>query len=163
MTPDSTLPSSTFELTRDAHGRWAYRGADGQVHSGVQVVRAFPLTAPEHDIAIVGTNGQELAFVARIDVLAPALQAALRQALAEREFMPVIQRIRAVSTFGTPSTWQVDTDRGSTELVLKVEEDIRRLPGSARLLINSGSGVVFEISDRNRLDRPSRRFLERFL
>lgn len=77
--------------------------------------------------------------------------------------VPLIERIRSVSTFATPSTWQVDTDRGATELVLKVEEDIRRLPGAKRLLITSGSGVVFEIRDRHRLDRTSQRLLERFL
>jgi hypothetical protein len=155
--------SVAFELNRDTLGRWTYRGADGQAHSGVQVVRAFPLTAPEQHISIVGADGNELAFINRIDTLDAGVQTALREALAEREFMPVIQRIRAVSTFGTPSTWQVDTDRGATELVLKVEEDIRRLPGTGRLLINSDSGVVFEIRDRSRLDRPSRRLLERFL
>jgi hypothetical protein len=155
--------NAVFELARDTLGRWCLRSANGQTHSAVQVVRAFPLTAPEQHISIVGTDGQELAFIARIDALDAPAQKALREALAEREFMPVIQRIRAVSTFGTPSTWQVDTDRGATELVLKVEEDIRRLPGSGRLLINSDSGVVFEIRDRTRLDRPSRRLLERFL
>ena len=92
-----------------------------------------------------------------------ARRAAVAQALTEREFSPVIQRIREVSTFGTPSTWQVDTDRGPTELVLKVEEDIRRLPGQRRLLITSAHGVVFDIPDRNALDRTSRRYLERFL
>jgi hypothetical protein len=155
--------SVAFELNRDALGRWTFRSSGGQTHGGVQVVRAFPLTAPEQHISIVGADGNELAFINRIDTLDTPVQSALREALAEREFMPVIQRIRAVSTFGTPSTWQVDTDRGATELVLKVEEDIRRLPGTGRLLINSDSGVVFEIRDRSRLDRPSRRLLERFL
>ena len=69
----------------------------------------------------------------------------------------------ALPAIGTPSTWQVDTDRGPTELVLKVEEDIRRLPGQRRLLITSAHGVVFDIPDRNALDRVSRRYLERFL
>ena len=59
-------------------------------------------------------------------------------------------------------TWQIDTDRGATELVLKVEEDIRRLPGAKRLLVTSGNGVVFEIRDRQRLERASQRLLERF-
>jgi hypothetical protein len=163
MTTSSRPSAQPFELARDALGRWAFRSADGQTHSGVQVVRAFPLTAPEQHISIVGTDGNELAFINRLDTLDAGVQTALREALAEREFMPVIQRIRAVSTFGTPSTWQVDTDRGATELVLKVEEDIRRLPGTGRLLVNSDSGVVFEIRDRSRLDRPSRRLLERFL
>lgn len=151
-------------LQRDAHGRWVYqRAGEATMHTGVQVVRAFPLSAPDEDIAIVSSEGQELHFVTHLDTLDADGQQALREALAEREFVPVIERIRAVSTFATPSTWQVDTDRGPTELVLKVEEDIRRLPGARRLLITSGGGVVFEIRDRQRLDRASQRLLERFL
>jgi len=156
----AALPA--FKLERDAHGRWTCSTEDVAHHS-VQVVRAFPLSAPEEDIAIVGTDGEELVFVARLDALDPPNQQALREALAEREFVPLIERIRSVSTFATPSIWQVDTDRGATDLVLKVEEDIRRMPGAKRLLVTSGSGVVFEIRDRNRLDRASQRLLERFL
>jgi hypothetical protein len=159
-TPPATFPA--FTLQRDAHGRWTCT-TEGVTHPSVQVVRAFPLSAPEEDIAIVSTGGQELVFVARLDALDAPHQQALREALAEREFVPVIERIRSVSTFATPSTWQVDTDRGATELVLKVEEDIRRLPGARRLLVTSGSGVVFEIRDRHRMDRASQRLLERFL
>jgi hypothetical protein len=162
MSTSTQTVSPTFTLQRDAHGRWTCR-IGSETHQGVQVVRAFPLSAPEEDIAIVGSDGHELAFMARIDALGEANQQAVREALAEREFVPVIGRIRAVSTFATPSTWQVETDRGATELVLKVEEDIRRLPGARRLLVTSGSGVVFEIRDRNALDRASQRLLERFL
>ena len=152
-----------FELFPDAQGRWVCRVAGGDLLVGVQVVRAFPLSAPDEAISIVGPDGQEVVFVARLDALDSERRTALQQALAEREFSPVIQRIREVSSFGTPSTWLVDTDRGPTELVLKVEEDIRRLPGQRRLLITSAHGVVFDIPDRNVLDRASRRFLERFL
>jgi hypothetical protein len=151
-----------FTLQRDHHSRWSCC-IGGVAHRSVQVVRAFPLSAPEEDIAIVSSEGHELVFVAQLDALDAPNQQALREALAEREFVPAIERIRSVSTFATPSTWQVDTDRGATELVLKVEEDIRRLPGAKRLLITSGSGVVFEIRDRHRLDRTSQRLLERFL
>ncbi len=154
--------SPAFTLARDAHGRWTCN-IGGVAHPSVQVVRAFPLSAPEEDIAIVCTDGEELVFVDRLDALDAPNQQALREALAEREFVPLIERIHSVSTFATPSTWQVDTDRGATELVLKVEEDIRRLPGAKRLLVTSGSGVVFEIRDRHRLDRASQRLLERFL
>lgn len=152
-----------FELFSDAQGRWVCRVAGGEPLVGVQVVRAFPLSAPAEAISIVGPDGQEVVFVARLDALDAPRRTALQQALSEREFSPVIQRIREVSSFGTPSTWLVDTDRGPTELVLKVEEDIRRLPGQHRLLITSAHGVVFDIPDRNALDRTSRRYLERFL
>ena len=43
------------------------------------------------------------------------------------EFVPEIERIMGVSSFACPSTWQVVTDRGPAQLVLKGEEDIRRL------------------------------------
>ncbi|MFN7122941.1 MAG: DUF1854 domain-containing protein [Hydrogenophaga sp.] len=159
----STGAMADFELFSDAQGRWVCRVAGGEPQVGVQVVRSFPLSAPMEAISIVGPDGHEVVFVAQLDALDDTRRAAVAQALAEREFSPVIQRIREVSTFGTPSTWQVDTDRGPTELVLKVEEDIRRLPGQRRLLITSAHGVVFDIPDRNALDRTSRRFLERFL
>jgi len=152
-----------FELFSDTQGRWVCRVAGGEPQVGVQVVRSFPLSAPLEAISIVGPDGHEVVFVARLDALDDTRRAAVALALAEREFSPVIQRIRTVSTFATPSTWQVDTDRGATELVLKVEEDIRRLPGQRRLLITSAHGVVFDIPDRNQLDRVSRRYLERFL
>lgn len=158
-----TTPMADFHLHRDDQGRWVCRVADGPAHVGVQVVRSFPLSAPDEAISIVGPDGHEVVFVARLDALDEPQQAAVVQALSEREFSPVVLRIREVSTFGTPSTWQVDTDRGPTELVLKVEEDIRRLPGQRRLLITSAHGVVFDIPDRNLLDRISRRYLERFL
>ncbi len=160
---NTTTAMVDFELFPDAQGRWVCRVAGGELLVGVQVVRAFPLSAPDEAISIVGPDGQEVVFVDRLDALDGECRAALQRALAEREFSPVIQRIREVSTFSTPSTWQVDTDRGPTELVLKVEEDIRRLPGQHRLLITSAHGVVFDIPDRNALDRASRRFLERFL
>lgn len=159
----NTSPMADFDLHRDDQGRWVCRVADGHAQVGVQVVRSFPLSAPDEAISIVGPDGHEVVFVARLDALDEPHQAAVVQALSEREFSPVVLRIREVSTFSTPSTWQIDTDRGPTELVLKVEEDIRRLPGQRRLLITSAHGVVFDIPDRNELDRVSRRYLERFL
>ena len=83
--------------------------------------------------------------------------------LALRDFMPVIERILSVSSFATPSTWQVETDRGTTELVLKSEDDIRRLKGPGALLIADSQGIHFLIRDRKILDSHSQRILKRFL
>ncbi len=82
--------------------------------------------------------------------------------LARREFMPVITRIVSVASFATPSTWQVETDRGAASLILKGEEDIRRLTPPA-LLIADSHGIHFLIRDRYALDQPSQRILDRFL
>lgn len=161
MPSNSTVP--TWQLHRNAHGRLVLTDDAGQVHEGVTPVRAFPIGAPRQHLSLVSTEGKELAFIDRIDGLPQAMQDLLLDELAAREFVPVIQRIVAVSTFSTPSTWTLETDRGPASLVLKVEEDIRRLPERGRLLITSGHGIVFEVRDLTLLDRHSKRLLERFL
>ncbi len=74
----------------------------------------------------------------------------------------MVRRLLGVSSFSTPSTWSVDTDRGATRFVLKGEEDIRRI-GRARLLIADAQGLQFLVPDLTALDRHSKRLLERFL
>lgn len=76
--------------------------------------------------------------------------------------MPEIRRIVSVSTFATPSSWQVETDRGNATFVLRGEEDIRRLAGHT-LLITDMHGIFFLIRDALALDRHSRKLLDRFL
>lgn len=151
-----------FDLTPDPHGVWHLRQADGTTHVGVTPVRAFPLSDPNGPVSLVGGDGREVLWIDRLDTLPPDLQQTLSAELSRREFMPTIQRIDAVSTFSTPSTWSVSTDRGVTQLVLKAEEDIRRLTGGD-LLITDTQGMSYRIRDARSLDRRSRRLLERFL
>jgi len=152
----------SFGLHRDAFGRLVLTGADGVVHEGVVPVRAFPIAAPDEGLSLLSAEGHELAWVERLDRLPLAQRALLDEALAEREFVPEIQRLRAVSSFSTPSTWSVDTDRGAARFVLKGEEDIRRI-GRRTLLIADSQGLQFRVRDFAALDRHSRRLLERFL
>ena len=159
---DPKPPVPVFALERDAFGRLVLTDADGVRHEGVVPVRAFPLGAPDEGLSVIGADGHELAWVDSLDDLPAPLRALLVEELAQREFSPDIHRIDSVSTFATPSIWHVQTDRGPTQLTLKGEEDIRRL-GPTTLLIASGDGVSFVVRDVGRLDRHSRRLLERFL
>ncbi|WP_431275327.1 DUF1854 domain-containing protein [Variovorax ureilyticus] len=151
-----------FQLERDAFGRLVLTDAEGVRHAGVVPVRAFPLTAPDHGISLVGTDGRELVWIDRIADLPAAMRELLDQELVARDFAPTLQKLHKVSSFGVPSTWSVSTDRGETRFVLKAEEDIRRLEGGA-LLIASAHGLQFRIPDVKALDRHSRKLLERFL
>ena len=60
------------------------------------------------------------------------------------------------------ATWRIATDHGETELVLKGEEDIRRLANHG-LLIADKHGIHSLIRDRQALDAVSRKILDRFL
>jgi hypothetical protein len=160
----SRKPTATpFTLTRNAFGKLIYIDADGTPHEGVTPVRAFALSAPDQGLSLISAEGKELQWVERLDDLPEATRILIAEELAQREFMPVIQRIVSVGSFATPSTWQVDTDRGATELVLKSEDDIRRLRGTNGLLIADSNGIHFMIRDRGALDAHSQRILKRFL
>ncbi|KWT97344.1 hypothetical protein WDL1CHR_04581 [Variovorax sp. WDL1] len=154
--------SASFKLERDAFGHLVLIEAEGVRHVGVVPVRAFPLSAPDEGLSLVGSEGRELLWIDRLADLPEPARALLAEDLAARDFAPMLLKLHRVSSFGVPSTWTVSTDRGDARFVLKAEEDIRRLEGGA-LLIASAHGVQFRIPDVKALDRGSRKLLERFL
>jgi len=143
-------------------GRWYYVSADGQQHDHVMAVRSFPVAAPEEGIALVDVDGKELLWIPHLNLLADAVRTQILKAINQREFMPQILKLYGVSGFVAPSTWDIETDRGRTSLLLKGEEDIRRLSASV-LLVTDGHGVQFLIRDLAQMDRYSRKLLDRFL
>jgi Domain of unknown function (DUF1854) len=156
------MSTLSLHMHRDAFGRLVLTDAAGVAHVGITPVRAFPIAAPLEGVSLVGSDGKERVWIGHLDQLTGDVRDLIEAELAMREFMPVIQRIKRVSTYSTPSVWDVDTDRGATQLVLKGEEDIRRLT-AGRLLVADSQGIQFVIADRLALDRQSRRILERFL
>ena len=151
-----------FRLTRNPFGRLVLHAADGVLHEGVTLVRAFPIAAPDDGIALVDADGHELAWIDSLATLPSGMRQLISDELASREFLPEIHRLIRVSGFATPSTWQVETDRGTTEFVLNGEEDIRRI-GPSALLIADSHGIQFLIRDLQALDKGSRKLLDRFL
>ena len=151
-----------MRIERNTMGRLSVQTADGVLHEPVTAVRAYPIQTPEANISLVGPDGHELVWIARLDELPPETRALLEQELGQREFMPVIQRLVAVTAFATPSTWTVETDRGRCQFVLKGEEDIRRLSPTTLLVLDS-HGVQFMIRNPQSLDKHSRKLLDRFL
>ena len=157
-----TMTSVWFQLQRRPTGQLVLIDAEGEAHVGVVPVRAFPLAGPDEGISLVSTEGHELAWIEQLQALPPDMRTLLEEELALRDFVPEISRLQSVSTFGTPSIWTVETDRGATSFILKGEEDIRRL-GRNALLIAGSEGVQYSVRDMTALDRASRRLLERFL
>ncbi len=151
-----------FELKRNAFGQLVYTSASGETHEGVVPVHAFPITAPEEGISLVTVDGQELAWVDHLSGLPSETRTLIEEELVSREFIPEIQAILHVSTFATPSVWEIETDRGKATLVLKGEDDIRRLNPTS-LLIADSHGVHFLVRDIQKLDKASRKLLDRFL
>ena len=156
------MSNANFQLQRNSYGRLVFTAENGDIHEGVTPVRAFPIAAPDEGLSLVNYEGHEVAWIDNLADLPPAIGQLIEADLASREFVPEIERIEEVSSFACPSTWQVVTNRGKTELRLKGEEDIRRL-SQTRLLIADSHGIQFLIRDQTQLDRNSKKLLDRFL
>ncbi|MRW89199.1 DUF1854 domain-containing protein [Duganella sp. FT80W] len=154
--------TTQFELTRNPFGHLVLTTSEGVVHAGVSAVRAFPVQAPEDGISLLNSDGKEVAWIDRISDLPAAIGALVQEELSGREFMPEIARINSVTSYATPCTWSVATDRGDTEFVLRGEEDIRRLTVDT-LLISDIHGIHYLVRDIRELDKHSKKIIDRFL
>ena len=156
------MATSKFALARDSFGVLVMTAEDGQVHQGVAPVRAFPIQSPSQGISLVLGDGKEVAWIDDIADLPAAERALLQDELDGREFMPEISHISSVSSYATPCTWFVRTDRGDTEFTLKDEGDIRRI-GDASLLVADNHGIHYLIRNMFTIDKHTRKILDRFL
>jgi len=151
-----------IQFDQSPSGRWFYVSAEGVRHDHVLAVRSFPVAAPDEGVAVVDIDGKELLWIPHLSEVSSNVRSNIHKAISQREFMPQILKLYGVSSFVTPSTWDIETDRGRTSLLLKGEEDIRRLSGAV-LLVTDGHGVQFLIRDLAQMDRFSRKLLDRFL
>lgn len=158
----NTNPDLDFKLTRNKAGQLQFTDGNSNIFEGVNPVRAFPVSAPDQGLSIISKEGHELAWIENLSEMPAQIKELIETDLAQREFMPVIQRINQVSSFATPSIWDVVTDKGNTQLILKAEDQIWRLKNN-RILITDKNGVNFTISDTEQLDKHSRKLLDRFL
>jgi len=163
MNEQSLMTTNGFALQRDAFGKLVLTSAQNERFEGVVPIRAFPIQSPEVGIALVNLDGQEVAWIEQLDAVEEPAQSLIRDELATREFMPMIRKIVAVTSFSTPCTWTVETDRGDTEFVLRGDEDIRRVGTAGSLLVADSHGIQFLIRDHLALDARSKKILDRFL
>ena len=156
------MMTTPIQLRRDSFGKLVFTSPEGEEFVGVIPVRAFPIQAPTRGISLVRDGGKEVAWIDDLAAVPEQIRTLVTEELEGREFIPEILTIKSVSSFATPCTWYVKTDRGDTEFVLKVDEDIRRV-GEASLLIADSHGINFLVRDMFRIDKGSRKILDRFL
>jgi len=155
------LDQSQLTFSLDEQGQlWAIE-RPGDAPIAVSARRAFPLTRPDGFVCVVDARGHERACMTTLDELPEASRDALRQALADTEFLPVVLRILGITQDATTSSWQVDTDRGTTEFLVDQEDHVRLLD-DGRHLISDSHGMRYLVPEPGALDLPSRKLLARF-
>ncbi|NDC63246.1 MAG: DUF1854 domain-containing protein [Planctomycetia bacterium] len=168
MTPADSTPAGAsaasppaWRLERQQHGRLDLVDDRGNRHADVDIVRAFPITAPTGSVSIIAADGDELAWIDSLETVDPALRRLLEDELAQRDFLPVIERIESVSD-GEPAEWAVETDRGPRRFTVEHADDITRLPDGGAVITDTFA-IRYTIRDLSRLDPRSRRLFEKSL
>ena len=152
-----------FTLQRDAWGQLTLLLPDGRRRTGVEVSRAFPISAPGEYVSICDAEGHEVFCIEDPSMLPPTVLKTLDEELTRREFVPVVVRIEQVLADVEPSQWCIVTDRGPTTFLMEdSDNDVRRL-GPSRILLVDTHGIRYLIPDTRRLDGASRRILDRYL
>src|SRR5262245_58434434 len=147
-----------FQLDRDAWGRLVLTDAQGCQFTGVEVLRAFPITDPRRAVSVCDPAGNEILWIDNLDDMPAPLRRVLEEELDRRHFLPRIRRIVSIEGLSEPTLWHVETDRGFTTFKLRSEEDIRQLTGD-RVLIVDSHAIRYLIPDVAALDSVSKRLL----
>ena len=159
---DDVNLKESFSLSRDALGRLVFCDQEGWEHIDVKPIRIFPISDPEHWIAICDADGNEVICIEDLNQLPGQVRHLLLEELGVREFLPIIKKIMGISSRFEPSAWHVETDRGETWFILNDEDDIHRL-SFYRILIIDAHRIRYLIPDMRRLDPASRRVLAHYI
>jgi len=142
---------------------WAVRlTIDDRTYLRVQIVRAAPLSDPDHYIAILDEQDDGICVIRDPAELDEASRHIVEEELRQRYLTAVVQHIHAVRHESGSAYFEVETDRGRTAFIVKDgTESIRRF--GSRLLLMDVDGNRFEIPDVNTLDRRSAKLLRSVL
>jgi hypothetical protein len=148
------------KFTCSADGKVTLLTSAGDRHVAVRIVRAFPFTAADGPVAVVDSNGHEIIWIKDPDSLSLTHQQFIQSQLEREEFLPRIHFIESVSR-GTPRQWNVTTDRGQNSFEQASSEAVVWQPDGS-VSITDCDGICYLIPAVQKLDRRSRRLLERY-
>lgn len=130
----------------------------------VRPVRAFPLTELDEFIGLMDTvSGKEIGLLRNLRDLDHQTRQLIEEELNKRYFIPKIYRIyQAKKEFGTVY-WDVDTDRGRRQFVMRgIRDSIHEIEPD-RYLVNDIDGNRFEVPQLSKLDNRSQQAWERLI
>jgi hypothetical protein len=125
----------------------------------VRPVQTSPLTYPDRYIALLDSKNEEVGFIDSLDDLDATSAQVIREELASRYLKAQIEKIHSIQMEFGVTYWNVSTDRGPREFVVRGHETTHWI-SDTRLLITDVDGNRFEIVDYTRMDPHSVRLIE---
>ena len=139
--------------------------ADGTYYPRVTLRRCFPLSAKRTNIIVRIPEAEnqmehELGLIAELEELEPGSQEAVLRELQLHYLVPTIQRIQTIREEFGFLYWQVETDRGSKEFVMRdsVIGSVRQISPNRWLMIDINQ-TRYEVRDITVLDARSQELL----
>lgn len=121
----------------------------------VEVYRAFPVSDPKRWIAFLDGAGKDIGLIEDPEQLDETSRRIVAEEIELRYFVPVVCSVLSVrEEFGTVY-WQVQTDRGETQVIARnLRDNLLELP-QGRVLVTDINGSRFQFPDLSRLDPVS--------
>lgn len=129
----------------------------------VRVVQAFPLSEPDGEVAFLNRKGEEIGLVPTLSSLPPAAQEIAAEELRKRYLVNYIERIDDIRIEGEILYWEVTTQRGTRQFVMRASRETALWLDERRLLLVDVDGGRFEIPNTDRLDAKSRAVLDQVM
>jgi hypothetical protein len=157
----STPLEQNIEFLKDEHGRLVLVDSNGIRHANVHPAKMFPLTEQDHWISIQSEASREILCVEDPQKLSEPSRTLLLEAVAKRNFVPIIEVIHRITRLADGHVWHVTTDKGDTSFEVETDESIQAL-GHGRLVIIDRRNTRYLIPNVANLDRVSKRKLEHY-
>ncbi len=125
--------------------------------------RAFPFARPNEYISVLNEDSKEYGIIRNLSEFDGKGRDIIEKALKRKYYCPEIKKIKRLKEQFGYSCWEVETDMGDMEMVLKdTFGSIIRI-SDTYLVINDVSGNRYVIPDVTALDRKSFRKIELYL
>ena len=129
----------------------------------VRVVCAAPLSQPDRYICLLDEKNEVICTVEDPVDLDAVSQRMIKEEIEQRYMTAIIKRVDSLkSEFGV-SYWEVQTDRGNREFVVRNVSESAQWITDRRLLLLDVDGNRFEISNLEVLDKKSRGLIQMVL
>jgi hypothetical protein len=153
------LEPAAAQFRRDG-ARLQFREKDDSEWGDVSLIRLFPLSEPEHWLALIAKDGTEIGVLRSLaDLPAEPLRLA-RDELRRRYLVPQIECILACRVRDEVVEWTVRTDRGRGKFLTRNLREQVKEPLPSRLTLIDVEGNRYDIPNVLALDPDSRRRLE---
>ena len=132
---------------------------NGEKFTELELHRMFPITGLDRYIALMDSEGNEIAVIRNIDDLTPDSRKVVKKCLNEYYMMPRITRFIEMSERFKIWMWTAETDKGTCTFEIRNHLTAIKPLYDGRVLIKDANDNRYEIPDVNKLDKRSQQMI----